>query len=172
MRIIRKITPTIALLLALLAAGPATCSASSLLSGYGGPGQGNQAILGSGLVNGPSGGGGGGGPTAGSQTPAVVSTSTANTGSRSAPRSGGHGHRAAGSKHPSAHAGGPSGASGASYQAYERAASTQRGIDSGLLGLSSRDLLLIVLALCALLSTAFIARGLARPHGPRRHAGS
>jgi hypothetical protein len=171
MRINRKITPTIALLLALSAAGPATSSASSLLSGYGGPGQGNQAILGSGLVNGPS-GGGGGGPAAGSQAPAVVSGSTANTGSPSAPGSGRHTHRAAGSKHSSVPARAPSAPSSASYQAYERAASTQRGIDSGLLGLSSGDLLLIVLALGALLSTAFIARGLARSHGPRRHAGS
>jgi hypothetical protein len=170
MRINRKITPTIALLLALSAAGPATSSASSLLSGYGGPGQGNQAILGSGLVNGPS--GGGGGPAAGSQTPAVVSGSTANSGSPSAPGSGGHKHTAAGSKRSSAPAGPASAPSSASYQAYERAASTQRGIDSGLLGLSSGDLLLIVLALGALLSTAFIARGLARSHGPRRHAGS
>jgi hypothetical protein len=172
MRLNRKITPTIALLLALSAAGPATSSASSLLSGYGGPGQGNQAILGAGLVNGPSGGGGGGGPTAGSQTPAAVSGSTANTGGGSGPGSGTGKHRAAGSKHSRAPAGGPSAASGASYLAYQRAASTQRGIDSGLLGLSSGDLLLIVLALCALFSTAFIARGLARSHGPRRHAGS
>ena len=34
---------------------------SSLLSGYGGPGQGSQAILGSALLNGPGSGGGNGG---------------------------------------------------------------------------------------------------------------
>src|SRR5262249_33452093 len=46
-------------LLAFLAAGtPVPASASSVLSGYGGPGQGNQAILGSALLSGPGGGGG------------------------------------------------------------------------------------------------------------------
>src|SRR3977135_3916585 len=38
---------------------PAVAAASSLLSGYGGPGQGNQAIPGSALLNGPSHPGGG-----------------------------------------------------------------------------------------------------------------
>ena len=42
----------------LAVAAPAPALASSLLSGYGGPGQGNQAILGSALVNGPRGGAG------------------------------------------------------------------------------------------------------------------
>jgi len=46
-------------------ASPATAGANPILSGYGGPGQGSQAILGAALVNGPGGGGGGAG---GSQT--------------------------------------------------------------------------------------------------------
>ena len=56
MRSRRMITPTIALV-ALSAAMPVAASASSLLSGYGGPGQGNQAILGSALLGGGSSGG-------------------------------------------------------------------------------------------------------------------
>jgi hypothetical protein len=47
--------------LAATAVLPAPALASSLLSGYGGPGQGNQAVLGSALLNGPKGRGGSGG---------------------------------------------------------------------------------------------------------------
>src|SRR2546430_7195651 len=57
---------------ALLAAALLAPSASAgpLLSGYGGPGGGNQAILGSGLLNGPGSGGGSGpgGPRAAQQS--------------------------------------------------------------------------------------------------------
>jgi hypothetical protein len=49
-----------AFLVAMTAALPVSALASPLLSGYGGPGQGNQAILGSALLNGPNGGRGGG----------------------------------------------------------------------------------------------------------------
>ena len=56
----------VALTAAMVAASPAVASASSLLSGYGGPGQGSQAILGSALLGGGSGGGGGGGSGGGS----------------------------------------------------------------------------------------------------------
>ena len=61
MRSRRIITPIIACLVAVSAALPAAASAGSLLSGYGGPGQGSQAILGSALLNGPAGRGAGGG---------------------------------------------------------------------------------------------------------------
>jgi hypothetical protein len=70
--------------LAATVALPAPALASSLLSGYGGPGQGNQAVLGSALVNGPKGGGGSGGSgsahsgTAG-QTGATGESSTSTT---------------------------------------------------------------------------------------------
>jgi hypothetical protein len=56
----RMTIPALALLVT-FAASPGVAAASSLLSGYGGPGQGSQAILGSTLVNGPRGGGGSGG---------------------------------------------------------------------------------------------------------------
>lgn len=49
---------------AVLAVAPGVASANPLLSGYGGPGEGNQAILGAALLKGPSGGGGGSGPGA------------------------------------------------------------------------------------------------------------
>src|SRR5271163_4080247 len=56
MRSRRTITLTIASLMTLSAAFPVAAWAGPLLSGYGGPGQGSQAIIGGGLVN------GGGGP--------------------------------------------------------------------------------------------------------------
>jgi hypothetical protein len=54
-----------ALVLAVSALAPTAALAGPLLSGYGGPGVGNQAILGSALLNGPSGGGSGGEASAG-----------------------------------------------------------------------------------------------------------
>ena len=53
--------------LAVSAAAPLVAHAGPLLSGYGGPGQGNQAILGSTLLGGPGGGASGGGGAGGSQ---------------------------------------------------------------------------------------------------------
>jgi hypothetical protein len=163
----RKITPTIALLLALSAALPASAPASSLLSGYGGPGQGNQAILGSGLVNGPS--GGGGGPAAGASEAAGTSGAATNSVSRGGAGSGRHGH---GSSAGSRSAGAQAGPNSAAFQAYTTAVSSHRSADSGVLGLSSADLLFVLLALAALLSAGLLTRGLARSTGPRRHAGS
>src|ERR1700690_4279436 len=55
----RTITAIVALL-SMLALVPAAALAGPLLSGYGGPGQGNQAILGAGLGGGRGGDGGGG----------------------------------------------------------------------------------------------------------------
>ena len=57
-----------AMTLAAAALAPASATAGSLLSGYGGPGEGNQAILGSALLGGPSGGGGGGAESGSSAT--------------------------------------------------------------------------------------------------------
>ena len=64
----RKIIPIAALAMAFAAVAPASAPASPLLSGYGGPGQGTQAILGSTLLNGPSGGGGGAATGSGAST--------------------------------------------------------------------------------------------------------
>src|ERR1700736_6516079 len=61
------------------AALPTTADAGPLLSGYGGPGQGNQAILGSTLLGGSAGGSGtsgGGGSRGGSSSAAHSRTAT------------------------------------------------------------------------------------------------
>jgi hypothetical protein len=88
-------TTTIFTLLALaLGVTPAAHATSgSLLSGYGGPGQGSQAILGSALLNGPSGGAPGAGSsstisgTASSPAPSVSRSNGSPNGSASHPAS-------------------------------------------------------------------------------------
>ncbi len=172
-----------ALLAALVAALPSSALASSLLSGYGGPGQGNQAILGSALVNGPRGGGGSGGSSGGSSTgPSEAATESSQTGtdegsasSAGGPSAGGAG--SAGGHH--GHAGGasvtkqgthtksvPAGDSSASatlsasfYPAAER---TPAG-EGGALGLSGSDLVYIILGFAVLVClgvlTGWLGRG-------------
>jgi hypothetical protein len=53
----RKTLSILASLVVMTTAVPAFASASPLLGGYGGPGEGNQAILGSALIGGAGGGG-------------------------------------------------------------------------------------------------------------------
>lgn len=167
----RKTIWITAVLLALAAAVPASAPATSLLSGYGGPGQGNQAILGSGLVNGAGAGGGSGGGSA--SAPAGGGLAAVSAGEGKASGSGGN---RAGRAAPGKRAGvGRSGASQngkASQQGAARLASGHPSSDSRPLGLSGGSLLFIVLVLAALLFTALLTRGLARSSGDRGHVGN
>jgi hypothetical protein len=143
--------------------------ASSLLSGYGGPGQGSQAILGSALLNGPRGGGGSGTGTVGAPG-SSVSSSIASTsvgapagGARVAsPRSqarvhSGYRKQAAGA------AGQASGGPSNPYLVAERSGTGQRAdAASETLGLSGADLLYVLLALCVLALTAVLTKRLTR----------
>ncbi len=149
-------------LLALSAASPATAMAGSLLSGYGGPGAGSQAIIGSKLINSSTGGGSGGGARTsggssrtstgtGPATPTTPSGSGAASGKRS------HGHPATG-KLPSA-----SGEGSRSQKTYGLVAPQASVEGSPVLGVSGTDLLYIVLALGALLLTGAFTARLARP---------
>jgi hypothetical protein len=147
---------------------PATAAAGSLLSGYGGPGQGNQAILGSTLINGTSGGGGGGSGAAGSgggsgggsgaaSASLLIARGPVATGG---PR-GGAARHASGSKL----AGHPNGAVGAvskpaSPVPLGLARSASGG--SGALGLSGTDLMYIILALAIVAITGAATRQLMR----------
>jgi hypothetical protein len=156
------------LVLALAAVLPANALASSLLSGYGGPGQGNQAILGAALLNGPKGGGGSSGSGGSSNS---SDSSTSGSGSASAPssaRSVTGGSENSGSRRSARRSGGKSGrekarnaSSGATgfYPASERIAAGQQ---SGALGLSSSDLAYIVLALGLLVFIGVLTRRLAQ----------
>lgn len=169
MRTHRKIIPIVALALALSALVPASAPASSILSGYGGPGQGTQAILGSTLLNGPSGGGGSQG---GSSVLAATGAGTSSSGA------GGTGGGTGAKAHPRAGASRPAGqASGSSQGPAPRALSTlaiSRASTggSGVLGLSDTAFLLVLLALGALVFCGLLTRGLAKPSGTRGHAGS
>jgi hypothetical protein len=166
----RKIIPIVALALLLPAFAPASAPASSILSGYGGPGQGTQAILGSTLLNGPS---GGGGPQGGVSSAALAAAGQ--------PRPVGAVGSGGGSVLPT-HAG-----KGASRSARQTSGSHARATErpaprlavtrastggSGVLGLSNTAFLVILLALGALVFTGLLTRGLAKPSGTRWHAGS
>lgn len=160
-----------------LCMGAGTALAGTLLSGYGGPGEGNQAILGAGLVNAPSGGGpgggsGGGSGAAGSPSAAALSQASSSRSSAAA-SSGGQGTRGKGT---GSSTGKPSRTPGAGAGGY-RAAHTPPGAaepvpaasaGSQPLGLSGSDVLYILLALAALVVTALLTRQLT--HGPERGA--
>jgi hypothetical protein len=145
--------------------------ASSLLSGYGGPGQGSQVLLGSALLNGP--GGGGSGASAGSTSAAATASgSGTQLGAGRQARSHGHSDTARGSH---AAASTPRLTAPPSiaevYNAAERGASAP---STGTLGLSGSDLVLIALALGALAMMAVLTRRLTRLPAPagRRREGS
>jgi hypothetical protein len=163
----RTIIPIAALLVALSAAAPSAATANPLLSGYGGPGQGNQAILGATLLNGPSSGGGSTG-----SPPAVQA------GAGSATPSGGLGStaRVPGKRATGGTRGGDRGVAGqtSAGAAFVYPVSSEGGAsagDSETLGLSGEDLLFILLVVGALAFTGVLTRRLA-PTPPGRKARS
>jgi hypothetical protein len=154
----RKITPLIGIVVTLSALVPASAGASSLLSGYGGPGQGTQAILGSTLLNGPS-GAAGAAPLGGVSTGGVTTSSGAAVNRHAAAR---HGSQAAATATGSVTLG-----------SYPRLGASQTSAGgAGVLGLSDSAFLFTLLALAALLFTGLLTRGLTRASGTRWHAGS
>jgi hypothetical protein len=171
----RTISLTLTFLAVLLSTAPSSAFANPLLSGYGGPGEGNQAILGSTLVGGPGGGGGSAGGAAGGSPGSSLggavgsgarsaqsdATPTGSSGRGSGVRAGG---RAAGVGSGSR---GPSGkASGGATRAYplssaENASQAASG-ETQTLGISGEDVAYIFLALGALAFTGVLTRRLAR----------
>jgi hypothetical protein len=154
--------------------------AGSLLSGYGGPGGGTQAILGSTLVNGGGSGGGGGastgsggGASSGGATTtqsggAATSAGAHGTATRTAGGGQRHGPGSSGVAGTSAGASGTTGASGTyTYHGGQPAGAAAGPQEAGLLGLSVADLLLIVLAVGVLVLTAGLTRRLT---SVQRHA--
>ena len=167
----RKIWATVPATLAVAALAPAVAAANPLLSGYGGPGQGDQAILGATMLNTPRGGGGssssgGGSPAAGATSLTVASASNASA--AGGPATGRKAHRrhagstgAAGRAKTNAasHANVPSGG------LVRNAAATTAASGGSLLGLSGGDVLYLLLALAALALTGGLTRQMARrPH--------
>jgi hypothetical protein len=146
-----------------------------LLSGYGSPGEGSQALIGATLVNGPRGGGGSGGGGGGASTGegavnlAAPAASSGSSGSSAATRGG------SASKSGSARGSGAAGSSGsgapgartpsagrsdfASYPRSERVVGAQTSLISGV---SGSDLLYVLIALGCLLLTVFATLRLAK----------
>jgi hypothetical protein len=167
------------LVLFVSAVGPTAADANSLLSGYGGPGQGNQAILGAALVGGRSGGGStGGGSTSGGSggesfsglagadgeaSGSHSSEARANTGGSARAGAASGGRLSA----TEANSGGAVSTSGSSAYPHRsgRSASQAESSSSSALGLSGADVLYILLALGVLILTAVLTRRLARQPG-------
>jgi len=160
---------------AFVIASPTGAVASPLLSGYGGPGQGPQAILGSALLNGPSGGGGSSGSGAASLSSAPPAPQApVGAGPPGSFQARGSGARqpdgsasAAGGQGPAGHVGRIGSSGDALYPAFEPSAST------GTLGLSEPNLLLIALALaCVAVLAALTVRLATRTSTPSGTDGS
>lgn len=177
-RIITHICILSAVVAAVLAG---SAQASSLLSGYGGPGQGNQAVLGSALIKGPKGGGGSSGASSGagsgSSSSAGVESSTTPSASDTVSGSGSSSQSSGGSSAAGSRSGKSSRSGGLSrrsartgsgqrtsratasvqsfYPAAERVPAGQQG---GVLGLSVTDLVYIILAAAALALLAMLTR--------------
>jgi hypothetical protein len=158
-------------LLAAALVAPAA-GASPLLSGYGGPGSGNQAILGSALLNGPgSGGGSGAGGPSTAQQPssgglAPAASAPASSGGPRASRHEGH-HGAPASSSPQGAS--PAQTALAAKLAYARAERTGAGSGSGTLGLSGADFLYAALVLAGLALMGAITRRMTRATPAKGH---
>jgi hypothetical protein len=142
------------------ALAPATAGANSLLSGYGGPGEGNQAILGSALLNGPSGGGGSAGsPPAGEQTGAApADASSVVAGAAAGARRSLTGATRSARRRETVSAGG----SHPGFTLPTRPTSQSSAVAAPALGLSGQDFMYILLAVGALVCTGALTRQLAR----------
>jgi hypothetical protein len=165
----------------LTAALPSAVLGNSLLSGYGGPGEGNQAILGSALLNAPKGGGGGGGDSGGGG--ASLSQASGTQTGEAAPSRPAHGSSAgtkgsAGRAGKSARAtktarrGATSHAAQSASVVYPAASREETTGGSRALGLSDADFVYIILALGVLALTGFLTVRVARPvatRGPDGH---
>jgi hypothetical protein len=163
----QRLTTTFALLAlgSCCAFVPAASASSTLLSGYGGPGEGNQAILGATVIGGAGGSKGGGGSNGGgsagtgSAAPQTVSIEASQAPVQTPKASGatGSGGRSGAAK-PQAHprrqkATGATTAAGATAPAKAVVAGA---VSAPALGLSGSDIAYVVLAFLVLTLTAFV----------------
>jgi hypothetical protein len=171
----QRITSILLFAALVAAAVPGTALANSLLSGYGGPGEGNQAILGSALLNAPKGGSGSGGS---SGSAGLSQTSGAQSGETSAPQST---HGSSGGTKASARRR-KEGARATKTPVRSTASQAEAGTrviypaasrevttgGSRALGLSGADFVYIILALGVLAVTGFLTVRLTRPAATTR----
>jgi hypothetical protein len=156
--------------MAVSSAAPAVAAANSLLSGYGGPGQGSQVILGATLLNSPPGGGqGGAGSTPAGVSPSAGGQAVGATSSRGGAGSAGAGSAAAAKGRGSSRAGeGGQAATDRSAGSARAPSATPAATSSSStqpLGLSGDDLLYLFVAVGALVVTAALTKQLARRSG-------
>jgi hypothetical protein len=168
----RTISLTLTLVAVFATVAPSSVSANSLLSGYGAPGEGNQAILGSALVGG---GGGGGGSAGGSSGAAGSPSDIAGIGARAdgtnpvsgGPRGGASGARRADGRVARGEAGSGKAsakASGGEARAYPSVSGDDAQPTGGLAGLSfsGQDFGYLLLVIGVLALTGVVTRRLAR----------
>ncbi|HEY5390248.1 MAG TPA: hypothetical protein VIJ83_06790 [Solirubrobacteraceae bacterium] len=157
---------------------PGTAAANSLLSGYGGPGEGNQAILGSALLNTPKGGGGGsaggaGGLSQASSTQSGEAAAQQGAAGSSATKKGSAGPTGKGTRATKTAAGGAaSQAAQAGSVIYPAVSREEASGGSRALGLSGADFVYIILALGVLALTGFLTVRLTRPAAGRGPTGT
>jgi hypothetical protein len=171
----RTISSTLTLLAVLATVAPSSAFAGPLLSGYGGPGEGNQAILGSTLIGGAGGGSGSSGGSSGSDgsSSSAVAGAGAQPGQSNGALSGSQGHGSktlgvgtrASDRGVGTLSGGRKASAGAArtYQVSSGGGTSQitpGGLDA--LGLSGADLLYVLLALGALGATGVLTKRLVR----------
>jgi hypothetical protein len=160
-----------ALIAVVATALPVATWANPLLSGYGGPGEGSQAIIGSTLVNGPPGGGVGSSGGQGATTSESFrydeysggtgssGTGTAGAGAQNGAGAtgvgSGTGARGGGARHGGVSGGAPGGARQARGSAAGEA-SQKYTAESETLGLSGSDILYALLALAVLVLTGVL----------------
>jgi hypothetical protein len=164
----RQLTTIAAAVATLSLALVASADANPLLSGYGGPGEGSQAILGSALIGGPpSSGGPSEGPGGG--TPSSAATTLAGSGAAGttagSPRSSGvrHGSRSSDTvRGRSSHATAPGGTIGAPNASGYAADAYGSAVGRPAFGFSDRDLLIMLLAILGIAITALVTRRFAR----------
>jgi hypothetical protein len=142
--------PALLALASCCALAPSASASSTLLSGYGGPGEGNQAILGSTVIGG-SGGGGGSSTGSGSSAPQTVSIEAAATPAASPRASGGGGGSA---RHQARHRA-PAASRSAGATAPAKAVGAQ-AVSAPALGLSGTDVAYVVLGFLVLMLTAVV----------------
>jgi len=173
----RTILMTLISLTAMSFAIPSSALAGPLLSGYGGPGEGNQAILGSALLGGPGDGSSGGssgstGSSSGAAAEMAGGQSGRDQSSGSVTGSSGLSSTAGGRPKGAARGGAASSrdntteSSGGDIRAY--AVSSSRSIPgaSDTLGLSGVDLAYVLLVLCVLAFTGVLTKRLGHAAGP------
>jgi hypothetical protein len=148
-----------AALLVTFAIASSAAPASPLLSGYGGPGQGSQAILGSALVNGGQGGGG----SSGSGGPSIAASAAGTSGVQ--PVAGAparHAKAAKPTSHRHASSAGAKAGGGRSGDASPAYIVGRRATDGSVVALSTGDVLGALAVLAALVGVAVATRLLAR----------